>query len=145
MPAPFIKLGMERGLTLTNGLVHDFSNLMSGIYSISELYHGMVDDPMAKGMGQIKKSAMQAQKLGRRIIDLHREKSAARTIHDLRLFFKDQMDLVDIIIENCEIITDFGTESMPAFIEETGFRQVILNGFINAKMPSKEMVRSKSV
>ena len=61
--------------TLTNGLVHDFSNLMAGIFSISELYHGMMekDDPMANGMGQIKKSAMQAQKLVRRIIDLHRE------------------------------------------------------------------------
>jgi PAS domain-containing protein len=28
--------------TLTNGLVHDFSNLMAGIYSISELYSGMM-------------------------------------------------------------------------------------------------------
>ena len=43
--------------TLTNGLVHDFSNLMAGIYSISELYHGMItkDDPMANGLSQIKK------------------------------------------------------------------------------------------
>ena len=49
---------------------------MAGIYSISELYHGMMekDDPMIKGMGQIKKSSLQAQKLVRRIIDLHREK-----------------------------------------------------------------------
>ena len=61
--------------TLTNGLVHDFSNLMAGIYSISELYHGMMekDDPMSNGMGQIKKSSMQAQQLVRRIIDLHKE------------------------------------------------------------------------
>ena len=122
--------------TLTNGLVHDFSNLMAGIYSISELYHGMMekDDPMVKGMGQIKKSAMQAQKLVRRIIDLHREKAAARTVHDLRLLLKDQMDLVDIIIpRSAKITTDFENESMPAFIEETGFRQVILNLVINAK------------
>ena len=43
--------------TLTNGLVHDFSNLMAGIFSISELYHGMMekDDPMKNGIGQIKK------------------------------------------------------------------------------------------
>lgn len=122
--------------TLTNGLVHDFSNLMAGIYSISELYHGMMekDDPMAKGMGQIKKSAMQAQKLVRRIIDLHREKAASRTIHDLRLLLKDQMDLVDIIIpRSAKITTDFGTQTMPAFIEETGFRQMILNLVINAR------------
>ena len=122
--------------TLTNGLVHDFSNLMAGIYSISELYHGMMekDDPMIKGMGQIKKSSLQAQKLVRRIIDLHREKAASRTVHDLRLLLKDQMDLVDIIIpRSAKIITDFDNVSMPAFIEETGFRQVILNLVINAK------------
>ena len=56
--------------TLTNGLVHDFSNLMAGIFSISELYHGMMDkdDPMKNGIGQIKKSSMQAQQLVRRIM-----------------------------------------------------------------------------
>ena len=122
--------------TLTNGLVHDFSNLMAGIFSISELYHGMMekDDPMLNGMGQIKKSAMQAQKLVRRIIDLHREKSATRSIHDLRLLLKDQMDLVGIIIPRSQkIVTDFGTDAIPSFIEETGFRQVILNLAINAR------------
>ena len=122
--------------TLTNGLVHDFSNLMAGIFSISELYHGMMekDDPMLNGMGQIKKSAMQAQKLVRRIIDLHREKSATRSIHDLRLLLKDQMDLVGIIIpRSAKIVTDFGTDAIPSFIEETGFRQVILNLAINAR------------
>jgi signal transduction histidine kinase len=92
------------------------------------------DDPMVKGMGQIKKSAMQAQKLVRRIIDLHREKPASRTVHDLRLLLKDQMDLVDIIIpRSAKITTDFENDPMPAFIEETGFRQVILNLVINAK------------
>ena len=122
--------------TLTNGLVHDFSNLMAGIYSISELYHGMMekDDPMANGMGQIRKSTMQAQKLVRRIIDLHREKPASRAIHDLRLLLKDQMDLVEIIIpRSAKIKTDFGSEPLPAFIEETGFRQVVLNLAINAR------------
>jgi len=122
--------------TLTNGLVHDFSNLMAGIYSISELYHGMMekDDPMANGMGQIRKSTMQAQNLVRRIIDLHREKPATRVIQDLRLLLKDQLDLISIIIpRSAKIVTDFGKESLPAFLEETGFRQVILNLAINAR------------
>ena len=122
--------------TLTNGLVHDFSNLMAGIFSISELYFGMMekDDPMANGMGQIKKSAMQAQKLVRRIIDLHREKPANRAVQDLRLLLKDQMDLLEIIIpRSAKIKTNFGKEALPAFVEETGFRQVILNLAINAR------------
>ena len=122
--------------TLTNGLVHDFSNLMAGIFSISELYHGMMekDDPMKNGIGQIKKSSMQAQKLVRRIIDLHREKPTNRVVHDLRMLLKDQMDLLEIIIpRNTRIKTNFGTETLPALIEETGFRQVVLNLAINAK------------
>lgn len=122
--------------TLTNGLVHDFSNLMAGIFSISELYHGMLekDDPMANGLGQIKKSSMQAQKLVRRIIDLHRETSTVRAVHDLRLLLKDQMDLVEIIVpRSARLVTNFGSEPLPAYLEETGFRQVILNLAINAR------------
>ncbi len=122
--------------TLTNGLVHDFSNLMAGIFSISELYCSMMkkDDPMANGMSQIKKSALQAQKLVRRIIDLHREKPANRTLHDLRLLLGDQMDLVGILIpRSAKVSTSFGKESLLAYIEETGFRQVILNLIINAR------------
>jgi signal transduction histidine kinase len=122
--------------TLTNGLVHDFSNLMSGIFSISELYYSMMekDDPMSNGMGQIKKSAMQAQQLVRRIIDLHKEKPACRMVHDLRLLLKDQMDLLEIIIpRGAKIKTEFGNEPLPALIEETGFRQVILNLAINSR------------
>ena len=91
------------------------------------------DDPMANGMGQIKKSAMQAQKLVRRIIDLHREKPANRAVQDLRLL-KDQMDLLEIIFpRSAKMKTSFGKEPLPAFVEETGFRQVILNLAINAR------------
>ena len=122
--------------TLTNGLVHDFSNLMAGIYSISELYGGMInsDDPMSKGMGQIKKSALQAQKLVRRIIDLHRDKPANRSLLDLRELLHDQMDLVGILIPpSATFKANFGKGDVHAFIEETGFRQVILNLVINAR------------
>ena len=92
------------------------------------------DDPMKNGIGQIKKSSMQAQQLVRRIIDLHREKPSNKVVHDLRLLLKDQMDLLQIIIpRSTKIKTDFGNETIPALIEETGFRQVILNLAINAK------------
>ena len=122
--------------TLTNGLVHDFSNLMAGIFSISELYYTMMrkDDPMANGMGQIKKSALQAQKLVRRIIDLHRDKPAVRSQHNLATLLGDQMDLVGILLPpSSKVVTEFTKEPIHAYIEETGFRQVILNLVINAR------------
>ena len=44
------------------------------------------------------------------------------------------MDLVGIIIpRSAKIVTDFGTDAIPSFIEESGFRQVILNLAINAR------------
>lgn len=122
--------------TLTNGLVHDFSNLMAGIFSISELYYSMMekDDPMANGMRQIKKSTMQAQRLVRRIIDLHRDKPVARASHDLRDLIKDQMDLIAILLPRSTILkTKFGNSELVSFVEETGFRQVLLNLIINAR------------
>ena len=77
---------------------------------------------------------MQAQQLVRRIIDLHKEKPACRMVHDLRLLLKDQMDLLEIIIpRGAKIKTEFGNEPLPALIEETGFRQVILNLAINSR------------
>ena len=77
---------------------------------------------------------MQAQKLVRRIIDLHRDKPAIRATHDLRALIKDQMDLVAILIpKSAKITTDFGQKEVPVFLEETGFRQVILNLIINAR------------
>ena len=122
--------------TLTNGLVHDFSNLRAGIFSISELYYSMMkkDDPMANGMGQIKKSALQAQKLVRRIIDLHRDKPAVRSFHNLTSLLGDQMDLVGILLPpSTKVVTKISKEPIYSYIEETGFRQVILNLVINAR------------
>ena len=132
--------------TLTNGLVHDFSNLMAGIFSISELYYSMMkkDDPMANGMGQIKKSALQAQKLVRRIIDLHRDKPAIRSLHNLTSLLGDQMDLVGILLPpSTRVITKISKEPIYSYMEETGFRQVILNLVINARdvMDKKGKIR----
>ena len=79
-------------------------------------------------------SALQAQKLVRRIIDLHRDKPAVRSHHNLATLLGDQMDLVGILLPpSTKIVTDFSKEPIHAYIEETGFRQVILNLVINAR------------
>ena len=96
--------------TLTNGLVHDFSNLMAGIFSISELYHGMMDkdDPMKNGIGQIKKSSMQAQQLvGPSLTYIVKN---LQIMFMTRLLLKDQMDLLQIIIPSTKIKTTLKKE-----------------------------------
>ena len=48
---------------LTMGLAHDFSNIMAGIYSLSETYqtHSAADHPFQEGFGLIKRNALQAE------------------------------------------------------------------------------------
>ena len=78
------------------------------------------------------RSAMDAQKLVRRIIDLHRETSVTRSLHDLRFLLKDQIDLIQIIIPRSLEVDNTGGP-LPAYVEENGFRQTILNLCINAR------------
>jgi PAS domain S-box-containing protein len=84
---------------LTAGLVHDFSNVMAGIYALSELYHASMNpsDRMYEGLGQIKKSSMEARKLVRRIIDINREEAGQKNYHDPKKLICEQIDLLRII------------------------------------------------
>ena len=109
--------------TLTNGLVHDFSNLMAGIFSISELYHGMMekDDPMKNGIGQIKKSSMQAQQLVRRIIDLHREKPSNKIVQDLRMSLRIKWIYFKLSYQKIQKLRLIWKKTIPALIEKLDF------------------------
>ncbi len=126
----------ENLATITGGLVHDFSNIMAGIHSLSELYHENLDPShsMFKGMEQIKKNSMQAQKLVRRIIDLNRDNAGHRDYHNLENLIRDQIDLLRIILpRSIEIETLLTGEELAVYVDDTAFRQMLLNLAINAR------------
>lgn len=126
----------ENLATITSGLVHDFSNIMAGIYSLSEIYHESLqpENPMFEGMDQIKKNSKQAQKLVRRIIDLNREQTGLRDYHNLENLIRDQLDLVRVIVpKHSEITTHFTGEELAVYVDEVSFRQTLLNMAINAR------------
>lgn len=121
---------------LTSGLIHDFSNVITGIYSLSELYHSILDPKhsMFEGLGQIKKNALEAQKLIRRIIELNRESSGKSSYHSLEKLIQDQLDLFRILLpQHIELETLFTGEDIPVYIDDVGFRQVCLNLAMNAR------------
>ena len=121
---------------ITSGLVHDFSNIMSGIYSLSELYHSLINEkhPWAHGINQIKKNSMEAQNLVRRIIDLNRDLNGQRNIHNIENLIRDQLDLIQVVIsKNTHLRTEFTGEELPVYIDEVSFRQVLLNLTLNAR------------
>lgn len=121
---------------LTSGLIHDFSNVVTGIYSLSELYHSTLEPShtMFEGLGQIKKNALEAQKLIRRIIELNREASGKSSYHNLEQLIQDQLDLFRILLPNyIEIETVFTGQELPLYIDDVAFRQVFLNLAMNAR------------
>jgi signal transduction histidine kinase len=121
---------------LTAGLVHDFSNVMAGIYALSELYHDSMEpeNQMYEGLGQIKKSSMEARKLVRRIIDINREETGQKNYHDPKKLICEQLDLLKIIFpRGTQIDLDFDATEVPVYLDDIEFRQVMLNLALNSK------------
>tara|TARA_B100001248_G_scaffold220746_1_gene176588 strand:- start:32957 stop:34525 length:1569 start_codon:yes stop_codon:yes gene_type:complete len=121
---------------LTRGLVHDFSNIMAGIFSLSELYHTNMskDDPMYTGMAQIKNNALEAQKLVRRILDLNKGNLGNKEYHNIESLIQEQIDLLRIILpKHTALETRFTNQELPVYIDGLAFRQVLLNLGMNAR------------
>lgn len=126
----------ENVSTVTSGLLHDFNNVIAGIFSISELYHSMVteDHEMYAGLSQIKASSTQAQYLVRRIMELNREVSGERNIFNFEHLIADQLDFLKAVLPRGTQIEDhFTGEEIPVRLDEVGFRQVLLNLATNAR------------
>ncbi|MGF1449133.1 MAG: nitrogen regulation protein NR(II) [Opitutales bacterium] len=126
----------EHLATLTSGLVHDFSNVMAGIYGLADLYHQDLDEkhPFHKGLGQIRKSSAEARKLVRRIVDLNREQETTPNYHNLEHLIQEQLDLAPAILpKGTRIETDFTGQEIPVYLDAVTFRQVFLNFLINSR------------
>lgn len=121
---------------LTGGLIHDFSNIMAGIYSISELYGASLDTEHSwfSGINQIKKSAREAQQMVRRIIDLSRESVGEASFYDLNKLITDQLDLLKIILPKYTEVEFFSSLSeLPVYLDDVRFRQMLLNLAMNSR------------
>ncbi len=122
---------------LTNGLAHDFGNLMAGIYSVSDMHLKDLppQDSMYELLGNIKHSSLQAQQLVRKILDLHKDQNSGnKTYKDLKTLLQDQLDLCKILVARTTAIQlKVPEEECPVHIDESAFRQTILNLTINAR------------
>jgi signal transduction histidine kinase len=121
---------------ITGGLVHDFSNIMAGIFSLSELYFSSLEPehPWYRGMQQIMDNSKQARKLVRRIIDLNRDISGTPNYHNLEKLIEDQLDLIRIVLpQSTQLETVFTQTEIPVYLDEVSFRQMLLNLAMNSR------------
>jgi len=122
--------------SLTSGLLDEFSNAMTGIYSLSELYHNTLPakHPLHDGLGLIKDNAAQAQRLLRKIIELNRETSGEKNYANLGKLVRDQLDLLKIILPRGTRVTGpLSDGEWPVLIDETAFRQTLVNFALNSR------------
>ncbi|MFT3783294.1 MAG: ATP-binding protein [Nibricoccus sp.] len=122
--------------SLTSGLLDEFSTAMTGIYSLSELYHKTLaaKHPLRDGLGLIRDNAAQAQRLLRKIIELNRDSPGEKVYANLGKLVRDQIDLLKIILpRGTQISGPLSDGDWPVLIDETAFRQTLVNFALNAR------------
>lgn len=122
--------------TLTSGLLNDFGNVMTGIYSLSELYHNTLPakHPLRDGLGLIKDNAAQAQRVVRKIIELNRETSGDKAYANLGKLVRDQMELLKVILpRGTQLIGPASDGDWPVYVDEISFRQTLMNLAMNSR------------
>jgi signal transduction histidine kinase len=119
---------------LTMGLAHDFSNILAGIYSLSETYQPSVPpgSELDQSFGLIKKNAMQATQLVQRILSLHQGKVGQRNYYGANELVADTLEVARKTIRRINLHTDLSVEQLPLYVDPVEFRQVLVNLTLNA-------------
>ncbi len=119
---------------LTMGLAHDFSNILAGIYSLSETYQPSVPpgSELDLSFGLIKKNAMQATQLVQRILNLHQGKVGQRNYYGANELVTDTIEVARKTIRRINLHTELSFEQLPLYVDPVEFRQVLVNLTLNA-------------
>lgn len=131
------ELSWKANLSLVmSGLLHDFRNVISGIFSLSELYCSRLtpDNALFTGLSEIKQCAYEARQLLQKMSDLSREEPFQKNYYDVKQLLSSQVELIKTLFpSNTLVQLNLPKEDLPIFIENSGFKQMFLNLALNAK------------
>ena len=121
---------------LTMGLAHDFGNILAGIHSLSETLEDVVATAAPDHRGSvnlIRRNAMLASQIVRRIVTLHQGRLGEFGYHSLNSLMADSEELVrKIVPRRIQVESDYSKQDLPAYMDAVEFRQVIVNLVLNA-------------
>jgi PAS domain S-box-containing protein len=120
---------------LTMGLAHDLSNVMAGILALSEAFETELskDHPFQEGLALIKRNAVQASQMVRRVRQLHEGKSGEKMYQDLNALVEDLTELVRKTIPRRIVVeTELAMGQLPVYMDAVEFRQAVINLALNA-------------
>ncbi len=120
---------------VTHGLSHDFSNIVAGIYTLSDLMESSIeaDNPWKDSLSMIKTESLHAQKLVRRILELSQSTSGKKEVHSFSQLLNEQTDLIQAVApKRVKVINHGIDEDVAVHLDETDFAQACLNLAVNA-------------
>jgi signal transduction histidine kinase len=131
---------------LTMGLAHDFSNIMSGIHSLSEAFQAEIekDHPFQQGLALIQRNSRQASQLVHGILALHQGKIGDRNYFSLNDLVEETLELLrKIVPRRMRIEAAYSSTPLPLYVDAVEFRQVFFNLALNAvdAMPGGGVLR----
>ncbi len=115
--------------------LHDFNNMIAGIYSLSELYAipGSDTDTMTEAMVHIRDSSIRAQKITQKIRALTAMSEGEESYFDLGKLIEDQRDyLLAILPKTVDLQFELADESLPVRLDANRFRQSLIHLASNA-------------
>ena len=121
--------------------LHDFNNMIAGIYSLSELYAipGSDAETMTEAMTHIRDSAARAQKITQKIRALITMSSGEESYFDVRKLIEEQKDyLLAMLPKTAELKLHLGDESLPVHLDANRFRQALIHLAANASDAANE-------
>jgi signal transduction histidine kinase len=132
--------------TLTMGMAHDFGNILAGIHALAETLEPAqgTDEPLHETLDLIKRNALQASALVRRVLNLHQGRLGECGYCDLNQQVGDLLELVrKILPRRIRFESELTPEALPVYVDSVELRQVFLNLIMNASdaMPHKGELR----
>ena len=132
---------------LAGGVAHDFNNLLSGVLGSAEL--GMIRLIRAPDLAQqcfedIRKYAMEASELSRKMLDYAGKRAVAREAVCLADEVNETLKLISSTIANKASLHNEIPEALPHILaDRTGLHQVITNLILNAVEATPDASRGR--
>lgn len=120
---------------VTQGLAHDFNNVLAGVLGLSETFLMQINDqhPFHRGLGLIKQNAHQAVQIVRRISLLQRSKPGARSYQDLNALVTENAELLSKVLPKRVVLQSTpGADQIPVYVDAVEFQQVLVQLALNA-------------
>ncbi|HEX9185552.1 MAG TPA: ATP-binding protein [Vicinamibacteria bacterium] len=127
---------MEAVGLLAGGIAHDFNNLLTVITGRAQLLlQGLrADDPAARGLGLIERTAQRAATLTRQLLAFSRKQKLQQRVVDLNRVVADMEKMLRPLIgEQVSLVTALDPDLGPVSADPGQLEQVILNLVVNAR------------